>query len=195
MISSEGFYDRMTPHYDLCNSKYPFALGGDEYCVVPMTMLCYHDSAYHTWWEVDNYNNPHHRSQWGRGYKERYAFAGGLPRLQACMDALMGTPPDLYPFGRQYNYIPNNHPDFYFYRYTIDDPEVRTAIEYAKPVLKLNARIAKQELVEHHLHHPDGGVQETVFADGTRVIVNFSNVPLEAPGVGVLPAESWVTRQ
>ncbi len=192
-VSSEGFFDRLTPYYDLGNSKYPLALGGDEYCVVPMTMLVYHDSAFHTWWEVDNYNNPHHRSQGGRGFWERLPFGGGFARQQACMDALMGTPPDIFPIGRQYCFVPENHPQVYFYRFTLDDPSVQRAIASAKPVMAPNRRIGRRELVEHRLHRADGALQETVFADGTRVVVNFANVALEAPGVGLLAAESWKT--
>jgi hypothetical protein len=190
IVSSEGFFDRLTPWYDLGNSKYPHALGGDEYCVVPMTMLVYHDSAYHTWWEVHNYNNHHHFFQ-ERELPNRFTFGGGWPRIQSCMDALMGTPPDIYPFGRQYNFVPENHPQVYCYRQTLDSPSVREAIRYARPVMALNRGIGKLEMIEHRLLHPDGAVQETVFADGTRVTVNFANVPMDVEGLGWLPVESW----
>lgn len=191
LVSSEGFWDRMTPFYDLGNSKYAQALGGDEYCVVPMTMLVFHDSAYHTWWEVDNYNNPEHRSQSERGYRPRMPWGGGFARAQAAMDALMGTPPDLFPFGMQYCFVPRNHPDIYVYKYRLDEAAVREAIALARPVMELNRRVGKLELVAHKLHRPDGALQETRFADGTRVAANFANVALEAPGVGCLPPESW----
>lgn len=192
IISSEGFYDRLTPYYDLGNSKYPLALGGDEYCVVPMTMLVYHDSAYHTWWEVDNYNNPQAQAKGDRGFQDRFAFGGGRSRQQACMDALMGTPPDIFPFGAQYGYVPHNYPQSYIYRYRLDDACVRDAIEYAKPVMALNRRVGRHEMVEHKLLRPDGALQETTFADGTRVMVNFANIALEIPtGGGQMAAESW----
>lgn len=191
VVSSEGFYDRMTPYYDLGSVKFAHALGGDEYCVVPMTMLVYHDSAYHLWWEVDNYNNPEHRTQFGRGQLSRLYWGGGSPRVQSVMDALLGTPPDIFPFGKQYNFVPHNSPKTYLYRFRLEDQAVREAIEYAKPVMALNARIGKLEMLEHRLHTPDGAVQETVFADGTRVIANFANVTQEAPGIAPLPPESW----
>jgi len=190
IVSSEGFWGRMTPYYDLGSTKYAYALGGDEYCIVPMTMLVYHDSAFHTWWEIDNYNNPEHLSQYGRGYQLRLPWGGGSPRRQSAMDALMGTPPDIFPFGMQWNLIPHSR-QLYFYRYRWDDPRVQEAIALAKPVMALNSRIGKLEMTEHHLHRPDGALQETVFADGTRVIANFANVALEAPRAGRLPAESW----
>ena len=191
LISSEGFWGRMTPYYDLGNDKFAHILGGEEYCVVPMTMLVYHDSAYNTWWEVDNYNNFKHRSQFGRGHTWRYPFGGGGGRLQAAIDALEGTPPDIFPFGKQYNLTPHDENNIYVYTMNLDDPLVQESIEIAKPVMALNKRVGKLELTEHKLHRPDGAVQETVFGDGTRVIANFSNATLEAPEVGLLPGETW----
>jgi len=193
LVSSEGFKGRETPFYDLGNTKYEHALGGDEYCVVPMTMLVNHDCAYQTWWEVENYNNPEHRSQGGRGYSRRFWMGGGYPYLQSAMDALMGCPPDIFPFGLQYNFVPHKHPELYHYRFRLEDPAVQEAIACAKPVMALNAKVGKLEMVSHKLHTPDGAVQETVFADGTRVIANFANVALEVEGVGRLEAESWIS--
>jgi hypothetical protein len=194
IVSSEAFWDRMTPYYDLGSTKFAHVLGGDEYCVVPMTMLVYHDSACHLWWEVDNYNNPEHRSQGERGYSPSLYWGGGAPRLQSAIDALLGAPPDIFPFGYQYNFVPHEQPKKYMYRFRLEDQSVQDAIACAKPVMALHARIGKLEMTEHILHTPDGAIQETVFADGTRVIANFANVALEAPGVGLLAPESWVTR-
>jgi hypothetical protein len=191
IVSSEGFWDDMTPLYDMGNTKYPLALGGDAYCIVPMTMLVYHDSAMHTWWEVDNYNNPHHRSQGRRGWLGRLPLGGGWARQQAAMDALMGTPPDLFPFGMQYNFVPENHPQIYTYRFRLEDAAVRQAIALARPVMDLHARIGRLEMIDHRLHRPDGAIQETVFADGSRIIANFANVALEAAEAGLLPPASW----
>lgn len=191
IVSSEGFLDRMTPHYDIGSVKFAHGFVEGEYCVVPMTMLVYHDSAIHTWWEVDNYNNPEHRTQFGRGQASRLMWGGGFPRLQAAMDALMGCPPDIFPFGAQYNYVPHAHPRTYLYRPSLDSAEVRDAIEAAKPVMALHRRIGKLEMTGHRLLTPDGAVQETSFADGTRVAANFANVSLPGPSGLVLPSESW----
>jgi len=191
IVSSEGFLDGMTPDYDIGSTKFSHVLGGGEYATVPMTMLVYHDSAIHTWWEVDNYNNPEHRSQFGRGQASRLWWGGGSPRLQAAIDALMGTPPDIFPFGMQYNFVPHSHPQIYTYRPSLDDEMVQEAIACARPVMALHKRVGRLELVEHKLHTPDGAVQETVFGDGTRVIANFANISMEAPDGGILPPESW----
>ncbi len=193
VISSEGFWGRAVSHYDLGNTKMTNPIGRDEYAVVPMTMLVYHDSAFHTWWEVDNYNNPEHRSQYGRGYTDRYPFIPGQPRLQSAMDALMATPPDIFPFGHMWNLIPRQEKrKLYFYDRRLEDQLVADSICCAKQVMKLNARIGKLEMTGYTLHTPDGALQESRFADGTRVIANFANVPLEAPEAGLLSPESWI---
>jgi len=140
IVPSEGFWDAMAPHYDLGSTKFAHILGGDEYCTVPMTMLVYHDSMIHMWWEVDNYNNPEHRTQVARGHAPRLFWGGGSPRLQSAIDALLGCPPDLFPFGLQYNYVPHNHPNVYTYRFRLEHESVREAIEYAKPVMALHRR-------------------------------------------------------
>jgi hypothetical protein len=194
LVSAEGFRDRLTPYYDLGNSKIAHVTGRDEYYTVPMTMLVYHDCAYQTWWEVDNYNNPEHRTQHNRGYQRSFYNGGGFARLQSAMDALYGTPPDIFPFGLQYNFVPHNHPEIYFYRMRLEDEAVKEAVEYAKPVMKLNKRVGMLEMKELKIHRPDGSVQESVFGDGTRVIANFANVALEAPGAGLLQPESWVVK-
>ena len=108
------------------------------------------------------------------------------------MDALMGTPPDIFPFGTMWNLVPHSK-QLYFYRYRMEDHCVQEAIACARPVMTLNERVGKLEMVEHRLLTPEGALQETVFADGTRVVANFANVPLDTPDAGLLPAESWTT--
>lgn len=190
IISSEGFRGRFTDSYDLCNTKYAHVLGGDDYCTVPMTMLVYHDCAYHTWWEVDNYNNAEHRHQYGRDHPARFPWGGGYMARQSAIDALMGTPPDIFPCGLQWNLIPHSR-NLYTYKFRPQDESVRQAIEYARPVMNLHERIAPLEMIEHRMHRPDGSIQETVFADGTRVVANFANVKQEGPDGIVLDPESW----
>jgi hypothetical protein len=34
-------------------------------------------------------------------------------------------------------------------------------------------------------------IDTTALSHGTRVVVNFANVALEAPGAGLLPPERW----
>ena len=87
--------------------------------------------------------------------------------------------------------IPHAHPRTYLYRPSLDSAITRDSIEAAKPVMALHRRIGKLEMTGHRLVSENGAVQETVFADGTRVTANFSNVSLPGPSGAVLGPESW----
>jgi hypothetical protein len=189
VISSEGFWGFATPSYDIGSVKIPVPVHADWY-TVPMTSLVYHDSCIHDWWEVDNYNNPHHRNQGDRD-KGYFPIGGGFAALQACQDALAGFPPNVMPFGSQYAFVAGQMPATELYRYTLDSPEVVEALGLALPVAQLHSRIGKLACVKHETLAEDGSVQSTTFTDGTRVVANYAAEPRDVPSVGVLPPISW----
>ncbi len=190
VVSSEGFWGSAAPDYDIGSVKIPTPVHDDWY-TVPMTALVYHDSLVHDWWEVDNYNNPHHRSQGGRG--ERYfPLGGGWQRLQAAQDALAGQPPNVMPFGSQYAFVGGQmSKGTELYRYTLDSPEVKEALALALPVARLHGRVGRVAMVGHETLAADGSLQATTFADGTRVAANYSKEPREVPGFGLVEGEGW----
>lgn len=189
VVSSEGFWGYAAGSYDAGSVKLPIPVHEDYY-TVPMTSLVYHDSCIHDWWEVDNYNNPHHRSQFNR---DKYYFArgGGWLHLQAAQDALAGWPPNVMPFGSQYAFVEGRMPDTELYRYSLADPEVKKALKLALPVAKLHGRIGRLPCVKHETLAPDGSVQATVFADGARVVANYADEPREVKGAGLIDPVSW----
>ncbi len=192
VVSSEGFWGYASPDYDIGSVKIAQAVHADYY-TVPMTSLVYHDSLVHDWWEVDNYNNPHHRSQGGRG-KRYFPLGGGWARLQAAQDALAGHPPNVMPFGAQYAFVQGDmFAGTQIYRYDLDSPEVVEALRLALPVARLHRRIGKMPLISHETILPDGSLQATVFEDGTRVVANFSDEPRETPDCGPLAPFSWTS--
>ena len=197
IVSSENFNDAYALDYDLGSVKALPQYGPWPFWPVPLTMLVYHDSLIHSWWEIHSYNNP-----W-RGrmsmLQNLFAYGGGRPRLMAALDALMGCPPDVFPFGAQYGYTGHGS-DTFLYKYRFEDPEVQVALKAALPVTRLHQRIGKQEMVHFKILSEDGYVQESAFADGTRVIANFSlDFVGEVPGIdhkvvksaGTLAPESW----
>jgi hypothetical protein len=110
----------------------------------------------------------------------------------SALDALMGCPPDIFPFGMQYMWT-GKEKETFAYKFRFEDPEVQLALKAALPVARLHERIGKQEMVHFRILSEDGYVQETAFADGTRVIANFSNsVRGGIPGIDPLQAENWV---
>jgi len=189
VVSSEGFWGYATPSYDIGSVKISQPVHQDWY-TVPMTSLVYHDSCVHDWWEVDNYNNPHHRDQGGRD-RAYFPLGGGRPALQAAQDALMGAPPNVMPFGAQYAFVGGRGPETELYRYSLEDTTVREALKHALAVARLHRRTGKLACVGHQVLEEDGSVQATTFADGTRVVANYSYEPREVEGVGLLPAVSW----
>ena len=190
VVSSEGFWGHAAPSYDIGSVKIALPVHENWYAV-PMTALVYHDSMIHDWWEVDNYNNPHHRSQ-GNREKRYFPLGGGYARLQAAADALAGFPPNVMPFGSQYAFIEGAmSKGTELYRYNLDMPEVKEALEIALPVARLHGKVGKLPLVSHETLAADGSVQATTFADGTRVVANFSAEPREVPGLAPLPPASW----
>ena len=73
-MTSEGFWGRMTPYYDMGSTKFQHMICRDEYYNVPLTMLVYHDSCFHNWWEFHNYNNPVFRAHFGESWKDQFYF-------------------------------------------------------------------------------------------------------------------------
>ncbi|MFW6146133.1 MAG: hypothetical protein ACOC7R_02230 [Planctomycetota bacterium] len=193
VVSSEGFGDHFAGHYDIGSTKcLPLWDGAANTVPVPMTMLVFHDSCIHDWWEVHNYNaNP--------GFPiadlpEGIARAGsGLPALKAAMDALYGCPPNVFPFGRQYGWVDKPGGRSYAFTMSLDDPGVAEALDCALPVTRLHKRIGTCELTTWESLSDDDTVQRTTFSDGTRVVANLSDEPREAPDVGRMEGHTWET--
>jgi hypothetical protein len=195
-VSSENFNDAYACDYDIGSVKAWPQYGPWPFWPIPLTMLVYHDSLIHSWWEVHNYNSP----WFGRTRSSRFfEYGGGRPRLMAALDALMGCPPDVFPFGAQYGWTGYGKETF-LYRYRFEDPEVQIALREALPVAQLHRRIGMHEMINFEILSDDGYVQATTFANGTRVIANFSrdvvgrtqgigHVVLD--GVAALMPESW----
>ncbi len=188
IVSSEGFQDRYAGSYDIGTTKLLFD-PANRFCTpVPLTMLVLHDSCIHDWWEVYNYNLlpgfPPARTRFG------CVGSGDAPR-KAAQDALYGSPPNVFPFGRQYAWSDIQSRRTFSFQIGLDDVEVQAALQAALPVARLHGRIGKLEMTGFELLSADGFLQATVFADGTRIVANLGDRPREAPGLGLIPPESW----
>lgn len=187
-VSSETFNDAYSMEYDIGSVKAWPMFAYWPYWPIPLNMLVYHDSMIHSWWEVHNYNNHEH----GHGVKVHkfYEKGGNRPHLMAAMDALYGSPPDVFPFGAMYTWT-GKEKETRAYRFRFEDPEVQLALKVALPVAELHRKIGKLEMTNHRFLSDDGNVQETAFSDGTRIIANFSGELRTVEGQEALPAESW----
>lgn len=188
IVSSEGFVDHYAGSYDIGASKLFPASGDIPYVPIPMTMLVLHDSVVHDWWEIHNYNL--HES-----HVEDDCTVGvngcGRPEQKSAMDALYGCPPNVFPFGKQYTFVDMKTMQTRSFLVRLEDAAVQQALRAALPVAKLHKRTGPQELVSFEFLSADFAAQSTVFADGTRVVANVSDAPVETLDHGVLPPNSW----
>jgi hypothetical protein len=189
IVSAEGFVDRYATSYDIGSTKILPAWGDSPFVPVPLTMLVFHDSTVHDWWELHNYNE-------NRGFgiaRHRMGVTGsGSPEKKAAMDALYGCPPNLFPFGRQYAWADWETRRTFSFSVAPEDESVQRAIRAALPVTRLHRRVGRCELVSFGFVTPDFSVQTTAFSDGTRVVANVSDEDRDTSEFGHVRANSWL---
>jgi len=189
IVSSEGFIDRYTTSYEIGSTKLLAACGRDvDFIPVPLTMLVFHDSTVHNWWETYGYNPVP-----GMHVQKNNFFglvgSGAGPKM-AAQDALYGSPPQVFPFGRQYAWMDIQSRRTFSFCIQLADREVQTALQAALPVAQLHRRIGKLEMLSFEFVTPDAAVQTTQFTDGTRIVANISDKVRET-SYGKLAANSW----
>lgn len=192
IVSSEGFADEYAPVYDIGSTKImPPRSAQNRHCMpVPMTMLVFHDSVVHDWWELHNYN-PVPSFVLSDASNGRGTVGSGQPRLKAAMDAMYGCPPNLFPFGKQYGWVNKETRETFSFLVRLEDAAVQQGIAAALSVAKLHKRIGKLEMISHEILSDDWRVQRSTFVDGTRIVANLSDQEREVEGCGPMPAQSW----
>jgi hypothetical protein len=184
-ISSEAFNDAFSLEYDIGSVLAWPQYGPWEFWPVPLTMLVYHDSMIHTWWEAHAYNDDH----FGRD-RAKYQYGGGRPSLMSAMDALYGNPPLIFPFGAQYGWTGNGKETF-LYEYKLEEPMTKIAIDRALEVSRLHEKIGMLEMTDFSFVASDGYVQRTEFEGGIAIYANFGPELRQIPGIGPINSESW----
>ena len=185
-VSSESFNDAYSLEYDMGSVKAWPVYDVHMFMPIPLTMLVYHDSIMHTWWEVHNYNSKY----FSRDVDPFYQYGGGTYDQMATMDALYGCPPDVFPFGAQYAWTGNGS-ETMLYRYRFDDPEVQLALKKALPVAKLHEHVGMMEMIDFEFLSDDYQVQCTTFEDGTKVYANFGLNVRHHDDCGSLASCEW----
>ena len=187
IVSSEGFRDILADVHDIGTTKLLPAFGEAAFWTVPMTMLVYHDSIIHDWWEVHNYNAGggfDHKARWGHK-------CDGFAREKAALDALYGCPPNVFPFGRQYRWVDLAARKTESFSIRFEDPAVQEALALARPVTQLHRRIGMLDMCGHEFLSEDGAAQVATFSDGTRVAANLGDEDMEVEGIGQMAGKSW----
>jgi hypothetical protein len=190
-VSSENFNDLFFRECDIGSVKAWPQYGPWSFWPVPLTGLVYHDSMLHSWWEVHSYNCGYFNRALGPNLLE---YGGGRPDLQAAADALMGCPPDVFPFGAQYAWT-GRGAETKLFRFRFEEPSVQYALSRALPVARLHRRVGRLEMTDFEILSEDGWVQRSAFADGTEVVANFGHVPRsDIKGVEPLDGQRWIAR-
>ena len=188
IVSAEGFDDLFSLEYDIGSVKAWPQYGPWAFWPIPLTGLVFHDSIIHSWWEVHNYNSPYFNRSHMPNF---YEYGGGRANLQSAMDALYGCPPDVFPFGAQYGWTGRGAETF-TYHFRFEDDCVQNALKKALPVAQLHKIIGKLEMTDFRFLCANGWLQQTTFADGTKVTANFSSqIIRNIPEVGTLMPQSW----
>ncbi|MCL1858567.1 MAG: hypothetical protein FWF92_04975 [Oscillospiraceae bacterium] len=185
-VSSESFNDAYSREYDIGSVKAWAQYDSFMFKPIPLTMLVYHDSMIHSWWEVHNYNSKY----FGANMFPFYQYGGGRCELMAAMDALYGLPPDVFPFGAQYCWTGNGK-ETMLYRFRFDDPETQHALKIALPVAKNHAKVGMLEMTDFEFLTDNYNLQRTVFDDGTVIYANFGLNTINHSDCGVLLPQSW----
>lgn len=115
---------------------------------VPLWELVYHDCAVSTWY-------------WGDTAGMVYEAAPELADRKDLFNILYGTPPLIWIDGRDYRY----------------PTDLRRMLRTYHDTCPLHEVLGMEELLDHQFLSDDLAVQQTRFADGTIVTVNFADEP------------------
>lgn len=195
MIGSESMRDWGNAIQDLATGKTftPFAAPDRRVRMVPLTDLVYHDSLIRTHWEHWAYDDVRCvRSTWMRDW---HPFAMELMDLLTCSPPVLFPEGMLYEFalvqredadGDRYDGIDWSHATLYRKRFT--DPETQAVLPAALRVCQLHARHGTSRMLRHRFLDDSGLVQDSEFASGLHVMVNFADEPFSLPDGRHLPA-------
>lgn len=126
---------------------------------VPLWHLVFHDVMFHSSWEHHTYNDGN-------------TLGTGIPRVGYLHDMLYGDMPSVFPIGRIYRY-PGQQAEYY----SIDplSAKVKTALNMAKKSASFHKLVGTCRMISHRFLDKDFLVQETIFDNGIRSVVNFSD--------------------
>jgi len=185
-VSSESFNDAYSAEYDIGSVKAWAQYDNFMFKPLPLTMLVYHDSIIHSWWEVHSYNSKY----FGADLSPFYQYGGGRYELQATMDALYGLPPDVFPFGAQYGWTGNGK-ETMLYRFRFGDTETQHALKLALPVAENHAKVGMLEMTDFEFLTDNYNLQKTTFEDGTAIYANFGLNQTYHKECGSVYPRSW----
>ncbi len=203
VICAESLRDWCVPHCDLSTSKIfaPVRTRDNRVWTLPLSDLVYHDSTPRSTWEHHSYDDK-------RNVRDLIQLAYH-PFGMELTDLLTASPPVLFPEGMLYYYelkdvtLSDGTKDLavdwtkaHLYRKRFTDPETQAALPKALRVCRLNERHGVSRMTSHRFVDPKSPfVQETEFASGLHVIVNFSDASFTLPDGRTVPARGSIVEE
>lgn len=203
IIAAEGMRDWANLHCDLTTSRtyLPTSDHTGRLWNAPLADLVYHDSIIRCNWEHHSYDCEEGLSTLFR--KRYHPFAHELS------DLLNATPPVLFLEGALYAYelkevtlpdgtkevendVTRSHP----VHKRFSDPLTQAALPKALRVCQLNMRHGTARMIAHRFVEGGGPlVQESEFASGLHVVVNFGDDPFTLPDGKTIQARSAIVEE
>jgi hypothetical protein len=203
VIVSEGLRDWAIRTVDMGTGKAftPVDPGDRRVWIIPLADLVYHDSCPRISWEHHPYDDD--RCVHSLFQRRFHPFGGYLTDLLTC------SPPVLFPEGMLYEFA---HREVVredgetewevvwdraaVYRKRFSDPATQKALPKALAVCRLHERHGAARMVAHRFLDEDNPyVQESEFASGLRVVVNFGEEPHTLADGGTVLPRSALTQE
>lgn len=191
IVASEHIKDWSVPFQDFGTSRgwTPWITReADRLLALPLTELVYHDCIIRSTWEHTAWNDDSHDRDLNRDAYRPWALILG--------DYLTAAPPVLFPEGRMYRYLMHTEPgpngetrivrdwtrkELYGKRHT--DADLQALLPEALKLCRLNRRHGVARMTRHRFVEPTRPeVQESEFATGLHVVVNYGDEPYPLPG-------------
>ncbi len=204
VVAAEGMRDWAIADVDLATTRMftPYPEPEGRVWNVPLADLVYHDSTVRTHWEHSAYDDDpaYIRGRLGRRF---HPFGNEL------MDLLTASPPVLFLEGLQYRYelkevtLPDGTKDTdtdwqhaSLFRKRFSDPRTQAALPKALRACQLNERHGAARMTSHRFVDPKSAlVQESEFASGLHVFVNFGDEPFTLPDGRPVPARGAIVEE
>ncbi len=188
VIAAESFHDWSVGSVDLATSKSftPADPRDPRMWTVPLSDLVYHDSCIRTNWEHHPYDD--NRCVHSLFDLRYHSFAPHLMNLLTCSPPVLFPEGKLYQFGHREVKGPDGETEWevvwdqatpYSKRFT--DPETQAALPKALEACRLHARHGVAQMVAHGFLGDGPCVQQSEFASGLRVTVNFGEEEYALP--------------
>jgi len=203
VIVSEGLRDWSVRTVDMGTSKSfcPVEVRDRRVWMVPLSDLVYHDSCVRVTWE----HHPYDDDRCVRSLFERrfHPFAPHLMDLLTCSPPVLFPEGMLYEFGHREVVREDGEPEWEVawdvattYRKRFTDEATQKALPKALEACRLHERHGDSRMTSHRF--PDPGyryLQESEFASGLHVMVNFGDDPYTLPDGRTIPPRSGLVEE